>query len=146
MKNTAKIWQPWWRYWAFKEPFSILARMITWFSWLELWLTAVSECRTSPYQDVVTDGAHLTRSTELVEQAYANTGLPVYLGGHSNGPLYALALLHSKSAEWRSKYIGSYLRIPGLGIYWKVAACIHSIESMPEGCYVCSQAEYHART
>ena len=63
-------------------------------------------CRTSSYQDVVTDGRHLERATDLVEQAYANTGLPVYLGGHSNGPLYALALLHSKSAAWRARHIG----------------------------------------
>lgn len=68
-------------------------------------------CRTSPYQDVVTDGAHLERAAALVEQAYANTGLPVYLGGHSNGPLYALALLNSKSAEWRAKYIGEPNRV-----------------------------------
>ena len=54
----------------------------------------------------MTDGAHLERAADLVEQAYANTGLPVYLGGHSNGPLYALALLNSKSVEWRAKYIG----------------------------------------
>ena len=63
-------------------------------------------CRTSPYQDVVTDGPHLERAAALVEEAYANTGLPVYLGGHSNGPLYALALLSSKPAEWKAKYIG----------------------------------------
>lgn len=63
-------------------------------------------CRTTPYQDVVTDGAHLARSYALVEEAYSNTGLPVYLMGHSNGPLYALALLHNAPAEWRSKYIG----------------------------------------
>ncbi len=54
----------------------------------------------------MTDGPHLERAAALVEEAYGNTGLPVYLGGHSNGPLYALALLNSKSAEWRAKYIG----------------------------------------
>ena len=68
---------------------------------------ACYDWRTSPYQDVNTDGPHLERAMELVEEAYANTGLPVYLIGHSNGPLYALALLNSTSAAWRTKYIGA---------------------------------------
>lgn len=44
---------------------------------------------------------------ELVEQAYnASGGLPVYLMGHSNGPLYLLALMNTTSPEWRQQYVG----------------------------------------
>lgn len=68
---------------------------------------ACYDWRTTPYADVGTDGAHLARARQLVEQAYANSGgLPVYLLGHSNGPLYALALLRTMTVEWRAKYVG----------------------------------------
>ena len=68
---------------------------------------ACYDWRTTPYQDVGTDGPHLQRAQQLVEAAYNNSGgLPVYLIGHSNGPLYALALLRAMTPEWRGKYIG----------------------------------------
>lgn len=62
-----------------------------------------------PYRDVGTDFPHLQMAKELVEQAYKNTGLPVYLAGHSNGPLYTMALLNSVSEDWRRKHIGEIL-------------------------------------
>ena len=44
----------------------------------------------------------------LVEQAYnASGGLPVYLMGHSNGPLYLLALMNTTTPEWRQQYVGA---------------------------------------
>ena len=47
------------------------------------------------------------QAQELVESAYnASGGLPVYLMGHSNGPVYALALLNSTTPEWREQYVG----------------------------------------
>lgn len=50
------------------------------------------------------------QAKELVEQAYnASGGLPVYLAGHSNGPLYALALLNSTTPQWRQQYVGEPL-------------------------------------
>ena len=49
----------------------------------------------------------LVQAVELVEQAYnASGGLPVYLMGHSNGPLYILALMNTTSPEWRQQYVG----------------------------------------
>ena len=68
---------------------------------------ACYDWRTTPFTDVGSDGAHLQRARSLVEQAYNNTnGTKVYLMAHSNGPLYALALLSSMSAQWRQTYIG----------------------------------------
>ena len=69
---------------------------------------ACYDWRTSPFTDVGSDGAHLQRARQLVEQAYNNTnGTRVYLMAHSNGPIYALGLLSSMSASWRQKYIGA---------------------------------------
>ena len=43
----------------------------------------------------------------MVEQAYnASGGLPVYLMGHSNGPLYLLALMNTTTPAWRQQYVG----------------------------------------
>ena len=68
---------------------------------------ACYDWRATPFTDVGSDGAHLQRARSLVEQAYNNTnGTKVYLMAHSNGPLYALALLSSMSAQWRQTYIG----------------------------------------
>lgn len=68
---------------------------------------ACYDWRTNPGIDVGTDGPHLENARQLMETAYSNGGgLPVYLGGHSNGPIYALALLHSMSADWIAKYVG----------------------------------------
>ena len=73
-------------------------------------MVACYDWRTTPGVDVGSDGPHLQRAQELVEAAYTNSGgLPVYLVGHSNGPLYALALVRAMSAEWRQKYIGEPL-------------------------------------
>ena len=73
----------------------------------EDFFVACYDWRTTPYTDV--DGEpHLLRAQQLVEAAFDNSGgLPVYLVGHSNGPLYALALLRSMSADWRAKYVGT---------------------------------------
>ena len=50
------------------------------------------------------------QAKELVETAYnASGGLPVYLAGHSNGPLYALALLNSTTPQWRQQHVGEHL-------------------------------------
>ena len=49
------------------------------------------------------------QAKELVETAFnASGGLPVYLAGHSNGPLYALALLNSTTPQWRQQHIGEH--------------------------------------
>ena len=69
-------------------------------------MVACYDWRVSPFQDVASDGPHLERARELVEQAYRNTGQPVYLMGHSNGGLQALALLNNSSPEWKAKHIG----------------------------------------
>lgn len=66
----------------------------------------------TPYIDVGVDVAHLQAAKQLVEKAYHSTGLPVYLSGHSNGPLYALALLNSVSEDWRRKHIGEFKDCP----------------------------------
>lgn len=71
---------------------------------------ACYDWRTSPDVAVANGdigGADLERAQGLVESAYNNSGgTPVYLGGHSNGPVYALALLHKMPADWVAKYIG----------------------------------------
>ena len=67
----------------------------------------------SPYQDVDANGGHLHLAKQLVEQAYNNTGLPVYLMGHSNGPLYTLALLNSMDDAWREKYVAGFVGLAG---------------------------------
>ena len=77
--------------------------------WLNVGLDLFVACydwRMTPYTDVGTDGPHLDLVKQLVEEAYQSTGLPVYLAGHSNGPLYTLALLNSVSEEWRRKHVG----------------------------------------
>ena len=75
--------------------------------WIGLdFYVACYDWRMSPYQDVGTDLPHLELAKRMIETAYERTGLPAYLAGHSNGPLYTLALLNSVSASWRQKYIG----------------------------------------
>ena len=61
------------------------------------------------------------QAKELVETAYnASGGLPVYLAGHSNGPLYALALLNSTTPQWRQQHIGEHLL---LGFFEPISKC-----------------------
>lgn len=73
-------------------------------------MVACYDWRTNPDVAVVngnSGGADLDIAQELVETAYNNSGgLPVYLAGHSNGPIYALALLRKMSAEWIEQYVG----------------------------------------
>ncbi len=68
---------------------------------------ACYDWRMSPFTNVGSDGNQLQNYRQMVEQAYNNTnGTKVYLMGHSNGPVYPLALLSSQSAQWRQQYIG----------------------------------------
>ncbi|KAK9809598.1 hypothetical protein WJX73_006376 [Symbiochloris irregularis] len=80
-------------------------------------IMACYDWRTAPGEAVGngdTGGADLALAQELVESAYNSSGgLPVYLGGHSNGPIYALALLHSMSADWIAKYIAGFIAYAG---------------------------------
>ena len=88
------------------EPLFAVAQAIGYTSGKDFFV-ACYDWRTTPDIDVGSDGPHLLRAQQLVEAAYTNSGgLPVYLAGHSNGPVYALALLRRMTAEWRAKYVG----------------------------------------
>lgn len=56
----------------------------------------------------------LARSIELIESTFHENGdAPVHLVGHSNGPLYALYLLHHASEEWKKRYIHGFTALAG---------------------------------
>ena len=66
----------------------------------------------------------MLQAKELVEQAYnASGGLPVYLMGHSNGPLYLLALMNTTTPQWRQQYVGELSCVHGTDIGGS-AACL----------------------
>ncbi|KAK9790512.1 hypothetical protein WJX73_002664 [Symbiochloris irregularis] len=105
-------------------------------------MVACYDWRTNPGVEVgggVTGGADMDLAAELVETAYNNSGgLPVYLAGHSNGPIYALALLHEMSADWIAKYVAGFISYAG---NWQGQGSIYS-QQLISGASLFNDAAY----
>lgn len=65
----------------------------------------------------------LARTKDLIEETYRRNGdQPVRLVGHSQGPVYALYLLHHVSETWKRTYLQGFTAIagnfPGQGFFY----------------------------